>query len=106
MIKRVNPEDVHTRMQAGDALFLVDVREPGEYDEVHANEAINIPLGVVSAETLAEKGITAADQVFLICRSGARSMRAAEALSEQGFEKLFNVEGGTLAWVDQNLPHS
>ncbi len=93
-------------MQAGDALFLVDVREPGEYDEVHANEAINIPLGTVSAQALAEKGIKAQDQVFLICRSGARSMRAAEALSEQGFEKLFNVEGGTLAWVDQNLPHS
>jgi len=106
MIKRVNPEDVYTRMQAGDALFLVDVREPGEYDEVHANEAINIPLGTVSAQALAEKGIKAQDQVFLICRSGARSMRAAEALSGQGFEKLFNVEGGTLAWVDQNLPHS
>ena len=41
--------------------------------------------------------------VFLICRSGKRSMTAAQKLEEEGFEDLVNVAGGTLAWVEAGL---
>lgn len=79
---------------------LVDVREPAEYDEVHAVGARLVPLG----EVLDRAGELPTDgPVYLICRSGARSARAAEALRARGIDAV-NVAGGTLAWVDAGLP--
>ena len=83
-----------------DSVFI-DVREPAEYDEVHAKGVKNIPLATVSVETV---GADNKDkEIFLICRSGKRSMAAAERLESEGFTKLVNVAGGTMAWVEAGL---
>lgn len=79
---------------------LVDVREPDEWAEVHATGARLIPLGEVP-ERLGEIPTGAA--VYVICRSGGRSMRAAEFLRTQGVDAR-NVAGGTMAWVEAGLP--
>lgn len=105
MIKRLQPEEVEARLEAGGSVFLVDVREPGEFEEVRAKNAVNVPLGEVNGDRVRSIGADLTSDIFLICRSGARSMRAAESLESAGFENLYNVEGGTLAWVDANLPH-
>lgn len=82
------------------AAALVDVREPDEFEEVRAEGAVLVPLGEVP-ERLSELPRDRA--LLLICRSGARSLRAAEYLATQGYE-VANVAGGTLAWVDAGLP--
>jgi rhodanese-related sulfurtransferase/molybdopterin-guanine dinucleotide biosynthesis protein A len=75
---------------------IVDVREPDEFDEVRVPGAILVPLATVpdSVDVFRGEGTT-----YVICRSGARSMRACEFLAQQGID-VANVAGGTLAWID------
>lgn len=75
---------------------LIDVREVDEYEEFHVPGAVLLPLGEVS-ERVGE--VPTEGPVFIICRSGARSFRAAEFLRTQGIDAI-NIAGGSLAWVD------
>lgn len=81
--------------------YLIDVREPEEYERVHARDAINIPL---SELPLRHDEIDGEKTAYIICRSGGRSVQAIGYLSQLGFDNLVNVEGGTRAWVDAQLP--
>lgn len=76
--------------------FLLDVRGPGEYEEIHIPGATLIPLHELPAR-LAEVP-SDADPVIVYCKSGGRSAAAAEILAEAGFEDVLNVEGGILGW--------
>lgn len=79
-----------------DGARVIDVREPDEYREGHVPGAESIPLATVPEhlERFAADGPT-----YLICRSGGRSMRAAEFAAAAGYD-VVNVAGGTLAWVE------
>lgn len=80
---------------AGDAV-LFDVRNPDEYEMVRVPGARLVPL----PELPDRVGEFPTDRtVYLICRSGARSMRAAEYLAQFGVQGV-NVAGGTMAWVE------
>jgi len=81
---------------------LIDVRTPKEFSEGYLESARNIDI---SAGDFKEK-IAALDKekpVFLYCRSGGRSGRAAEMLKEMGFEKIYDLEGGILAWQKEKM---
>jgi len=79
---------------------IIDVRELHEYEEAHVPGVVLIPLGEVAdrVDDFRHPG-----PVYLICRSGARSRRAAEYLETQGIEAI-NVAGGTRAWIDAGFP--
>ena len=72
----------------------IDVREVAEYDEFHVPGAILIPLG----EFAARVGELPVGSLLIICRSGARSLKACEIATAAGREAV-NVGGGTLAWI-------
>jgi rhodanese-related sulfurtransferase len=76
--------------------LLVDVRQPAEYVEAHVPTARLVPLQELP-DRVGE--LPAGEPVFVICRSGARSLVASEFLVAQGFEAV-NVAGGTLAWIE------
>lgn len=76
-------------------VVLLDVRQPEEYREGHIPGSIHIPLGEL--EDKLDK-LDQNQEYLLICRSGRRSVFACEMLSEHGFEKLFNLQGGMLRW--------
>lgn len=78
-----------------DGAVLFDVREPDEYDDGHVSGAILIPLGEVPTR-VQEFGDKA--PIYLICRSGGRSMQAAKFLARNGRDTV-NIAGGTLAWI-------
>lgn len=80
---------------------LIDVRETDEFAEVHAVGAINVPLSELVSRV---DEIDDDQDVYVICRSGGRSQKAAEFLIDKGLENIINVEGGTLAWIDAGLP--
>lgn len=80
---------------------LLDVREPAEFAEARVPGAINLPQADL-ATRLAE--IPRDRPVFTICRSGMRSLRAAQFLKQQGYESVASVQGGTLAWQDSGRP--
>lgn len=84
-----------------DEVTLVDVREPYEYDGGHVPGALSMPLGqVVSLAADLPK-----DQpLYVICRSGNRSLQAAEALVEAGFQDVRNVGGGMISWQAAGYP--
>lgn len=85
---------------------LVDVRTPAEFEELHAENAINLPLDRLSAEALKTAiGSSSTDQNFLLlCRSGARAEKARLQLEKSGISGGVVVEGGTLAWSEGGLP--
>lgn len=75
---------------------VVDVRESDEYQAGHIPGAIHVPLATVPENT----DVFKSDQtVFIVCRSGGRSMQACEFLHENEVTNVVNVEGGTMGWI-------
>jgi rhodanese-related sulfurtransferase len=84
---------------------LIDVRTPVEFREVHAGPARNVPLDRLDpAAVIRARSTLPAEPLYVICRSGGRGRQACEKLIAAGYQNVFNVEGGTLAWVDAGLP--
>jgi rhodanese-related sulfurtransferase len=84
---------------------VVDVRPSADYHKGHIINAINIPsngfanqLGVLNKH----KG----KPIIVSCRSGAQSMSACQQLKKAGYEQVYNLKGGILAWQSANLPVS
>ncbi len=95
-------EELKAKLDAGEDIRLIDCREQGEWDEAHIEAAEFMPLSNFEEEMqkLTDKEAT----IIMQCRSGARSMRACMALQGEGFENLFNLEGGILAWNEKGYP--
>jgi rhodanese-related sulfurtransferase len=95
-VQQVEPDDAHAMVEGGAA--LLDVREQDEWDAGHAPDAQFIPLGEVTARV----GELPRDRrIVVICRSGARSDRAAQFLVDEGFDAV-NVSGGMRAWAAED----
>lgn len=80
---------------------LIDVREPDEFPDTHAAGAVNLPLS--NFAVLAQQ-IDTTEPVYVICRSGGRSVEASQYLEEIFGADVYNVLGGTQAWVNAGLP--
>lgn len=98
--------ELKSRIDAGDDLTLIDVREPYEWDigNLGPQGARLIPLGEISDRY---EEIDPDAEVVVYCRSGARSARAVNFLREKGFENVRNLEGGIRAWseeIDPSIP--
>jgi adenylyltransferase/sulfurtransferase len=92
------------RLQQGEDVHLLDVREPHELEISHLEGADLIPLGQLAAR-LSE--LDSADEMVVFCKAGPRSTRALELLASAGFRKVKNLKGGINAWareVDPSLP--
>ena len=93
-----------TRLQRGDRLRLVDVREPHELAISHLEGAVNLPIGSL-ARHLSE--LDSAEEIVVFCKTGNRSARALELLRSAGFRKVWNLRGGINSWardVDPKMP--
>ena len=88
--------ELKQRLDAGEQLTLIDVREPYEYEEYNLGARL-IPLGdiPVQAASLADKKD---EEIIIHCRSGKRSAAAQNFLQQQGFTKVRNLIGGVLAY--------
>ncbi|MGV9809787.1 adenylyltransferase/sulfurtransferase MoeZ [Micromonospora chersina] len=88
---------------AGKDIFLVDVREPAEYEIVRIPGATLIPKGeIISGDALAK--LPQDKQIVLHCKSGVRSAEALAALKAAGFRDAVHVQGGVLSWIKQIDP--
>jgi rhodanese-related sulfurtransferase len=83
--------------------FVVDVREPGEFNAGHILGAKNVPFASV-ASAGPELAKRKTKPVIMYCATGDRSASAAATLRKQGFERVFNLAGGIKAWQDAGLP--
>jgi rhodanese-related sulfurtransferase len=80
---------------------VIDVRTPVEFAEVHVPQARSVPLDELKPGSLQ---LAKEQSVYLLCRSGQRATKAAEKFAKEGFTQPVVVEGGTLAWIEANLP--
>lgn len=101
-LKEVDVGVLKAAKDAGEVV-LIDVRTPAEFADGHAPGAVNIPLDALQARMSELEPHKKAD-LYLICRSGARSGRAQSMLASAGFENPINIAGGTLAWKSAGYP--
>jgi rhodanese-related sulfurtransferase len=83
-------------LESGQPVNLIDVRNPDEYEEDNLGGTL-IPLGDLP-DSLEELEALKGQDIYLQCRSGARSQRAKEYLMSEGFDKVHNVIGGIMAY--------
>jgi len=99
-IEQMSVQELKQRLDAGEDLFILDVREPYEYQIANIGGTL-IPQGQVP-QRLNE--IDRNREIVVQCRSGGRSQRVAEFLAQQGYPNVKNLAGGILAWADQIDP--
>ena len=97
-MKEITVQELKKLQDSGADFQLIDVREPHEYEFANLGGEL-IPLGTIMDQT---DKISREKQVVIQCRSGGRSGQAVMALEAyHGFENLYNLKGGILAWSDQ-----
>lgn len=96
----ISVEELKARMDAGEKLHVIDVREPDEYAEFNIGAKL-IPLGQIQAMQIDELEDLKNEELIIHCRSGKRSAVACLFLESMGFTNTKNVEGGMLAWKER-----
>ena len=99
----ITARDLKNMMDAGDPIFVVDVREPNEYEIVSIPGATLIPKGEFVSGAALER-LPQDKRIVLHCKSGARSAEALAIVQNAGFSDAVHVGGGVLAWVSQIDP--
>lgn len=99
-LPEITPRELKTRLDRGDDLFILDVREPHEFQICNLGGRL-IPLGDLSRRV---SELDSSLEIVAHCRSGKRSAEAVEFLRKAGFRKIWNLKGGILAWSDEVDP--
>ena len=95
----ISVEELKTRIDAGETLHLLDVREPGEHEEFNIGGVL-LPLGNIRNLQTDDIDDWKDQEVICYCRSGNRSGQACMILETAGFTNVKNLSGGMLAWQD------
>jgi adenylyltransferase/sulfurtransferase len=99
----ISAGELKEMLDRGDDIFLVDVREPNEYEIVSIPGAVLIPKGEFTSGAALER-LPQDKQIVLHCKSGARSAEALAVVKDAGFSGAVHVGGGVLAWISQVDP--
>jgi len=110
-VKEHMPWDLEERLQKNPDILLVDVREPYEYKAMHIEGSLLVPRGILESacewdyeETEPELVMARDREVVVVCRSGQRSVLAANSLQVLGFKNVASLETGIRGWKDYDLP--
>jgi len=103
VVPEQGPAEVKRRLDTGEPVVLVDVRDPDEYRDGHIEGAANISRGFLEFRI----GTVASDPatpLVLYCQTGLRSILAARVLRELGYDNVVNLQGGFQRWAQSGLP--
>jgi rhodanese-related sulfurtransferase len=110
-VKEIMPWDLSRALAAGSKPVLLDVREPAEFDLLRIPGSINVPRGVLEQtcewdydETVPELAGGRGQEIVVICRSGKRSVLAADMLLKMGFTNVVSLKTGVRGWNDYEQP--
>lgn len=98
----VNPA-MATQLINRENAIILDVREDNEYRDGHIVNSLHIPVGYLN-DRMKELEKYKDKPIIVSCRSGQRSSTACATLKKQGFESVYNLSGGVMAWKNDNLP--
>ena len=96
-MKNITVEELKNRLDAGEHLHIIDVREPSEYAEYNIGGKL-MPLGMIQAMQLEDLDELKNERLIIHCKVGGRSMQACMILETVGFTNVVNVTGGVMAW--------
>ena len=99
-VPEIAPRELRARLDRGNDIFILDVREPHEYQICNLRGYL-IPLGELPRRA---HELDSSREIVAHCRSGKRSAEAVEFLRKAGFRKIWNLKGGILAWSDEVDP--
>jgi len=99
-MKNITVEELRKKIDSGEKINLIDVREPHEYTEANMGGML-FPLGKIQTMQVEDLEDLKEDEVIIHCRSGHRSMMACLVLDSLGFKNTYNLEGGILAWQEK-----
>lgn len=104
------PWDLAERM-GNEEIFIVDVREPYEFEAMHIKNSLNIPRGILETaceydyeETVPELVEARQKNVVVICRSGNRSIFAADVMTQMGYKNIWSLKTGLRGWNEFEQP--
>jgi len=100
MVQAIGPREAHQLIEAGD-VDVIDVREPHEWSGGHLCGARLVPLAQLRGNP---RAAIQRDGVIFVCAAGVRSDTAARLAASLGFARVYNLTGGTRAWVRAGLP--
>ena len=110
-VREITPWDLGREMAAGSKPLLLDVREPAEFAMLHIPGSINVPRGVLEQscewdydETVPELVTGKGREIVVICRSGKRSVLAADTMIRMGFANVISLKLGIRGWNDAEMP--
>ncbi len=105
------PWDLAERRIGNPGLLILDVREPSEFQAMHIPESMNVPRGILESacewdyeETVPELVRARQREVVVVCRSGYRSVLAANSLLVLGFSRVASLRTGLRGWKDDDGP--
>jgi rhodanese-related sulfurtransferase len=102
-IKETNVADVKRRIDAGENLMLIDVREDNEWAQGHLPGALHLGKGIIERDI--EQRVPQTDaKLVLYCGGGFRSALVAESLQKMGYTNVESMDGGWKGWRDAGLP--
>lgn len=96
-MRTITVEELKSRMDSGEPIRLIDVREPAEYAEYNIGGTL-IPLGKIMGLQIDELEDLRDEELIIHCKAGSRSMQACMMLEQAGFTNVVNVTGGAMAW--------
>lgn len=110
-IKEYFPWDVEEKLNSGEDILFLDVRENQEYDTMHIENSLHVPRGILETavewdheETEPELVEARNRQIVVVCRSGSRSIFAAYTLKQMGYNSVSSLKTGLRGWNEYDLP--
>lgn len=94
-INQISPENLRQRLLEDAPPLLLDVREPNEFGYARIDGSVNIPLNQLP---MRRRELAKDRDVAVICHHGVRSQQGCEFLQHEGFDRLYNLQGGIDAW--------
>jgi rhodanese-related sulfurtransferase len=102
-VRETNVDEVKKRMDRGDKLLFVDVREESEYAKDHLPGAIHLGKGVIERD-IEERVPELNKEMILYCGGGYRSALAADNLQKMGYTNVISMDGGIRGWREKGYP--
>ncbi len=110
-VREIMPWDLRARLEERAPPMVLDVREPAEFEAAHIPGSVNVPRGVLEAacdwgydETLPELAAARERSIVVVCRSGNRSLLAADVMQQMGFGDVVSLKTGVRGWNDFEQP--
>ena len=100
-VRAITPAELKRRLEAGEDLVLLDVREPAEIAVCRIEGSLWIPMGELA---LRHAELDPERPTVCVCHHGVRSAHVAAALARLGFQRLYNLSGGIDRWADEVEP--